>query len=95
MDVIVDEMVVFDDVDFFLFADFLFSSSLILMTFSTTLSNVVFLAFLLVFFKSLNLLFFLKALTATLTRRISSIPIEKENKAASVFQTYCIRFNKR
>ena len=94
MDVIVDEMVVFDDVDFFLFADFLFSSSLILMTFSTTLSNVVFLAFLLVFFKSLNRLFFLKALTATLTRRISSIPIEKENKAASVFQTYCIRFNK-
>ena len=74
VDVIVEEIVVFEEVDFFLFTEFLFSSSLILMTFSTTLSNVVFFLAFFLGLRSLNLLFFLKALTATLTNRISSIP---------------------
>ena len=74
VDVIVEEIVVFEEVDFFLFTEFLFSSSLILMTFSTTLSNVVFFLAFFLGLRSLNLLFFLKALTATLTSRISSMP---------------------
>ena len=84
---IVDDIVVLEEVDFFrLLAEFLFSSSRILMTFSTTLSNVVFLAFF-GFFKSFSRLFFLKALTATLTSRISSMPkcIIKKKKSIMFF----------